>query len=105
MSARIEWEEWVVDYTGTVAGISGQRVVCGTAADRDAWLAANGKAAGTVVVSKRHCSQEIHAVYGIPSSPALPAAQVKAAPTAATAPQQTTVVRWGTPNVPPGFQP
>lgn len=105
MAAGVEWEEWVIDFTGTVVGVTGSRVVCGSVSDRDAWLAANGAAAGQIVVSRRCCTQSIHAVHGLPGGTALPSTPTRVPPGAARACVPCTVNRFGAPNVPPGFQP
>lgn len=99
----IQYEEWLLDFTGAVPGVEGNRVICGTESDRDAWIVANIATAGQVVVSKRACVVTLYETYGIPgvspTPPTVPAQVV------APAPKAVTHARVGVPNVPAGFKP
>ena len=102
MTALVTWEEFVVDFSGTVAGISGHRVICGTVQQARDWIGANAAAAGQIVVTKRQVASTIVGTYGLPGvSPPPPPAPTNAPPTAVTG----THIRIGVPNVPQGFVP
>ena len=101
---QVTWEDYVVDFTGTVAGVEGQRVVCGTWQDVQAWVGANLAAAGVCVVSKDSRARTQLATFGLPgiSPPAPPAPPAAPAP---PPPQAASHTRVGKPTVPPGFNP
>jgi hypothetical protein len=96
----VTWEEYQLDFAGSVSGISGNRIFFGSVDQAYAWMTANSSTAGVMILSKRVISYQQMATYGTPVSPTIPTSQNKI-----PSPASQTHTRIGTPNVPPGFTP
>lgn len=91
------YEEWLVEWTGTITGISGTQVYCGTLQQAEAFVAAHYTEATVWSVSRQVVSRRVHRVYRTAPS--------ATTGTSASTPAANQVLRIGKPNLPPGESP